>query len=168
MIKTEDNFKEPDYNPFDAPIPGQSLTDEPGNYPWEHSPKFDNPEEVLEILFDRVTEPEVTEQLLMLIESGVPIEAIARVITFTGFVEGEFNPDVGFLLAEPVMKMLTAIAVRAGVKNIRMSLEDDTSANDIKELVNLKEAESRTIGDMPSQVEQPEAVGLLSKPGEES
>ena len=104
----------------------------------------------------------------MLIEAGVPIEAIARVITFTGFVEGEFNPDVGFLLAEPVMKMLTAIAVRAGVKNIRMSLEDDTSANDIKELVNLKEAESRTMGDMPSQVEQPEAVGLLSKPGEES
>ena len=27
-------YKEPDYNPFDAPIPGQSLTDEPGNYPW--------------------------------------------------------------------------------------------------------------------------------------
>ena len=21
-------------NPFDAPVPGQSLTDTPGNYPW--------------------------------------------------------------------------------------------------------------------------------------
>ena len=34
-----DNITEAEYNPFDAPIPGQSLTDEPGNYPWEHPPK---------------------------------------------------------------------------------------------------------------------------------
>ena len=31
-------FKEADQNPFDAPIPGQSLTNEPGNYAWEHPP----------------------------------------------------------------------------------------------------------------------------------
>ena len=34
-----DNITEPEYNSFDAPIPGQSLTDEPGNYPWEHHQK---------------------------------------------------------------------------------------------------------------------------------
>ena len=25
---------------FDAPIPGQSLTNTPGNYPWEHTPQY--------------------------------------------------------------------------------------------------------------------------------
>ena len=28
------------YNPFDAPVPGQSLTDTPGNAPWEHPPQM--------------------------------------------------------------------------------------------------------------------------------
>ena len=27
-------YEEPEFNPFDAPVPGQSLTDEPRNYPW--------------------------------------------------------------------------------------------------------------------------------------
>ena len=30
----EDEFGEGIGNPFDTPIPGQSLTDTPGNYPW--------------------------------------------------------------------------------------------------------------------------------------
>ena len=33
-----DEIKEGVGNPFDTPIPGQSLTDTPGNYPWEHPP----------------------------------------------------------------------------------------------------------------------------------
>ena len=41
----EDNIKQPEYDPFDAPIPGQSLTDEPGNYPWEHPPNALRPEQ---------------------------------------------------------------------------------------------------------------------------
>ena len=35
-------------NPFDAPIPGQSLTDKPGNAAWEHAPQFADPNEALE------------------------------------------------------------------------------------------------------------------------
>ena len=47
-----DNITEPEYNPFDAPIPGQSLTDEPGNYPWEHPPKTTDPEELMLIIME--------------------------------------------------------------------------------------------------------------------
>ena len=32
-------------NPFDTPIPGQSLTDKPGNYPWEHAAKYSTVED---------------------------------------------------------------------------------------------------------------------------
>ena len=38
-MKNKDNFTEAPYNEFDAPIPGQSLTDTPGNAPWEHPPQ---------------------------------------------------------------------------------------------------------------------------------
>ena len=43
-----DEFGEGVGNPFDTPVPGQSLTDEPGNYPWEHAPKNVDPEIILE------------------------------------------------------------------------------------------------------------------------
>ena len=39
QLEEPTQYVEPAENPFDAPIPGQSLTDEPGNYPWEHPPK---------------------------------------------------------------------------------------------------------------------------------
>ena len=44
----EDEFGEGIGNPFDTPIPGQSLTDTPGNYPWEHPPQYPTMEEATE------------------------------------------------------------------------------------------------------------------------
>jgi hypothetical protein len=110
-----DNIQEPQYNPFDAPVAGQSLTDEPGNYPWEHPPKTTTPEEALDKFWNRLTDPEVAEEMIVMMESGIPVEALARILTFTGFAEGEFTPDVGFLTIEPLMKMLAAIGIRAHV-----------------------------------------------------
>ena len=45
------NYTEPEFNRFDAPIPGQSLTDEPGNYPWEHPPQFASVEEATDFVY---------------------------------------------------------------------------------------------------------------------
>ncbi len=45
-----DKFKEAPNNPFDAPIPGQGLTDKPGNYPWEHPPEFTDTMEASEYI----------------------------------------------------------------------------------------------------------------------
>jgi hypothetical protein len=78
-----DNITEAEYNPFDAPISGQSLTDEPGNYPWEHPPKTTDPIEAIEKFWDRLTDPEVAQEMITMMEAGVPIEALARILTFT-------------------------------------------------------------------------------------
>ena len=37
-------------NRFDAPIPGESLTDTPGNAKWEHPPQFTKVEEASEYI----------------------------------------------------------------------------------------------------------------------
>ena len=39
-----------------------------------------------------------------MLDSGVPVEGIVRTIVFAGFMEGKYTPDVGFILAEPIMK----------------------------------------------------------------
>ena len=167
-MKNISNLTQPEVDPFDAPVPGQSLTDEPGNYPWEHPPQFSDPEEVLDILFDKLGEPEVVEQVIAMLDSGVPVEAIVRVMTFSGFMNGKFNPDVGFLIVQPLMNMVSAIGIRAGISKLKLSLEDLSNDDFITNMVELKEARSKIENiaqditeDTP--VSKPEG-GLLSRP----
>lgn len=123
------------YNPFDAPVPGQSLTDEPGNYPWEHPPQFNQVDEVMENLFDKLTQKDNAENLASMLEAGVPVEAIARVIMFTGFTEGKFSIDLAILMAEPLMKMIAAIGSRAGVEELYISMKKKQKTNTGNELL---------------------------------
>ena len=144
-----DNITEPEYNPFDAPIPGQSLTDEPGNYPW-----------------DRLTDPEVAEEMIAMMDAGIPVEALARILTFTGFAEGEFTPDVGFLTIEPLMKMLAAIGIRAGVDKLVISIEDIGNDSTVRDMITLKEANKQIeeLADKSEPAQLPSNLGLMTKP----
>ena len=167
-MKNKDNLTEVEYSPFDTPIPGQSLTDEPGNYPWEHAPQFTDVDEVIGDLYDSLTKPNIARQLIAMLDAGVPVEAIVRVITFSGFMEGKYNPDVGFIIVEPLMNLVSDIGIRAGVTNLKLSLEDLSSDDFIKDMADLKAAseEVKTIAkeitqDAPS---QDKPAGLLAKP----
>jgi hypothetical protein len=154
-------------NPFDAPVPGQSLTDTPGNYPWEHPPQFTDPEEATEFIWQSLHTDEFMEQIIGMLDAGVPIEAITRVIVFGGFVEGKFTPDVGFLITEPVMKMLMAIGVRAGINNIRMSMQDVTNSKQLSEIAKIKLSKKdfdKSVKAVQSDVKK---TGIMSKPEEE-
>ena len=151
-------------NPFDAPVPGQSLTDTPGNYPWEHPPQFTDPEEATEFIWQTLHTEEFMEQVIGMLDAGVPIEAITRVIVFGGFVEGKFTPDVGFLITEPVMKMLMAIGVRAGLNNIRMSMQDITNSKQMSDIAKIKLSKKdfeKSVSAVESDVKK---TGLMSKP----
>ena len=161
-----DNIIEAEYNPFDAPIAGQSLTDEPGNYPWEHPPKTTDPEAALNKFWDRLTDPEVAEEMIIMMEAGVPIEALARILTFTGFAEGEFTPDVGFLTIEPLMKMLAAIGIRAGVDKLVISIEDIGNDSTVRDMITLKEANKQIeeLADKSEPAQLPSNLGLMTKP----
>ena len=167
-MKNKNNLTEVEYSPFDTPIPGQSLTDEPGNYPWEHPPQYADVDEILDKMYDTLTKPTIARQLISMLDAGVPVEAIVRVITFGGFMEGKYNPDVGFIIAEPLMNLVSAIGIRAGVSNLKLSLEDLSSDDFIKDMADLKAAseEVKTIAkeitqDAPS---QDKPAGLLAKP----
>ena len=75
-------------NIFDAPIPGQSLTNTPGNYPWEHPPQYTNIKEASEYVWDVLHKEKNADQVLTFLKNGIPVEAIARTILFGGFMEG--------------------------------------------------------------------------------
>ena len=167
-MKNKDNFTQTEYNPFDGPVAGQSLTDEPGNYPWEHAPQYTDPEEAMSFLHEKVSEPEIVEQVIGMLDSGVPVEAIVRVMTFSGFMNGKFTPDLAFTLVQPLMNMVSAIGIRAGIEKMALSLEDLSNKKFISGIVELKAAREKieqTSKEIAEDIPKETAPkGLLSKP----
>ena len=165
-----DQFKEGQDNPFDAPVPGQGLTDTPGNYPWEHPPQFTDVVEASEFVWDRLHRPAFTEQVLAMLDAGIPVEALGRIIIFNGFMEGKWNPDVAFLIAAPVMKMIATMGITAGVDKIKMSMSDITNNEQIQSIaktkVNAEEAEKIAAG-VKQDIKKIESKGLMAKPEKE-
>jgi len=158
-----DEFGEGIGNPFDTPIPGQSLTDEPGNYPWEHPPQYVTTDGAADHLWNKMSEPEFAEQIIAMLDAGVPVEAIGRTVLFGGFLKGKFSPDVAFIIAEPVMKMIATIGVIAGVEDIKMSMDDITNKKEIRSAVRLNVEAEKVAKDIQEEVKQ---KGLMSKPEE--
>ena len=167
-----DKFKEAPNNPFDAPVPGQGLTDKPGNYPWEHPPQYTSTEDATEFVWDKLTEPQFAEQVIAMLDSGVPVEAICRIIVFTGFTEGKWTPDVGFIIVEPVMKMIATIGVQGGVKKFRISMQDLTNNKAMKEIFNVKKNKEdfeKATKNLESDIKkQPMQKGLMAAPQPEN
>lgn len=101
---------------FDAPVPGQSLTAQPGGLPMERPPQFTDPNEALEFLFQKLTMPKKVTQLVVLLKKDIPVEYIVRTALFEGVVQGKWTPDVALLMAQTATWMVESIAKLKGVK----------------------------------------------------
>ena len=162
-----DELREAPNNPFDAPVPGQSLTDKPGNAAWEHPPQFVNTAEAADFIWEQLSTPEFAEQVIAMLDAGIPIEAIARVILFGGFTDGKWSPDVAFIIAEPVMKMIATVGMLGGVKNFRISLDDMTNENELSSIMDIKNKKekfkkaAKNIAEDKPKIEQ---KGLMTAP----
>jgi len=98
------------------PIPGQSLTNSPDQpYNWETPPEYANPREAMMYVFETLTVPETTENILLSLNNGVGIIDIASITLYSGFLEGKWNPDLMLLLMEPTMYMIMALAEKADI-----------------------------------------------------
>jgi len=100
---------------LDGPIPGQSLTGEPGNAPWESPPEIADPEEAVDFIFNNMRSEDNMRKLLDFMTAGVPLEAIAKTVTFAGFAEGHWTPDVAELIQPTVTLGLLNVALSAGI-----------------------------------------------------
>ena len=125
-------------NIFDTSIPGESLTKTPGNAAWENPPQYVNVDEASEYIWEKLHEEKFLDQIVSFLANDVPIEAIARMILFGGFVEGKWTPDVAVLLSEIVFKQIMAIGMSAGVKNMKMFLKDTSNNQFHKEFIQFK------------------------------
>ncbi len=75
-------------SPFDRPIPGQSLTDEPRNNPWENPAEMSSYEDVTKYYIDRLASQDVIDDLSAVMEAGVPLKPVVETITSAGTLRG--------------------------------------------------------------------------------
>ena len=98
-------------------IPGQSLTNDPNQpYNWEKPAEYSNPKEAMLYVFETLTVPETTTNVLLSLSNGVGVIDIASITLYSGFLEGKWNPDLMILLMEPTMYMVMALAEKADIE----------------------------------------------------
>jgi hypothetical protein len=163
-------------NPFDAPIPGQSLTDTPGNPSWEHPPQFTDVEQASEYVWGKIHNERALTQIILFLKEGVPVEAIARMVLFGGFMEGKWTPDVAILLSEIVFKQIMAIGIKTKIPNMKLFLKDQGTAKlhkkfakfqiskqEGKENSQVKNKAKEFAKEIKAEIEAKESSGLMTK-----
>ena len=114
---------------LDAPIPGQGMTAPLGDRPWQKPARFTTPEQALAFYVDRITQEKQVDQMLDILELGVPVDTLVDTMQLGGVMEGLHSVDVGMLIAPALIETITQIAEKAGVKHTTEGQEEDPNAS---------------------------------------
>tara|TARA_B100001758_G_C18347706_1_gene577978 strand:- start:376 stop:900 length:525 start_codon:yes stop_codon:yes gene_type:complete len=102
-------------SPFDRPIPGQSLTDEPRNNPWENPAEMSDIEDVTKFYINRLADQDVIDDLSAVMEAGVPLKPVVETITSAGTMRGLHSIDSAMLVGPIIHQFLKSAMETQGV-----------------------------------------------------
>jgi hypothetical protein len=115
-----------------APIPGQSLTDEPQNFAWERPPEIVDPNEAIKFHMDRLSEKPVVESVMFLMELGYPVDVLTRSMLTASVGEGIHTIDVSLIAAPVIEEELSYMARTAGIE-YKETFANDQTEDEIQE-----------------------------------
>lgn len=98
-----------------GPIPGQSLTTEPGAAPYEKPPRFNTAEEAFEAYLDKFDSPDTQDAFFQILENGVPLNSVVNLLTRQAVNSGVHSVDLSIVLRPIVHQYLSVLADSAGV-----------------------------------------------------
>jgi hypothetical protein len=100
---------------LDGPIPGASLTAEPGNYPWEQPPQYVDPEEALSYHISRLSDPDRLDSVFDALEIGISVDSLTSIILTNATMNGIHNIDTSILVGPVVHEYIASAAKKAGI-----------------------------------------------------
>ena len=101
-----------------APIPGMSLTREPGNAPWEQPPLYNTTEEALGFYLQKLDEEERLDDILFALEAGYPVSSMVDFLTSYSVMQGYHSFDVKMLISPVLHEYIVSLADAAGIEYI--------------------------------------------------
>ena len=93
-----------------APVPGQSLTVEPGSVPWEQPPQYVTVDDVASFYSDKLDNAEAIFELMSLLEKGTPILTIVNTMIKASIMKGYHTVDTGFLVTPIIVEIIKTLA----------------------------------------------------------
>lgn len=159
---------------FKAPIPGQSLTDEPRNAAWENPPEMDTMEEAVAYYIEKLSDEDSTDDLALLFDLGANIQDVTETLLIMGTMKGLHTVDVQMLAAPIVGAYIKALMVPYGVETPETAVDpeklrterqkrrlDVIIADAIEKSVKSGEDEgTEMLRGMQDAVEEPEAAAI--------
>ena len=107
-------------DPLAKAIPAQSLTDTPGQWPFEKPPKIVSPKQAFDRVKASLQEPAAYEDIINLLDVGISAETLASSISLKMFSEGVFTPDIAEMIKPPLVAHITELGVDAGIQDINV------------------------------------------------
>jgi creatinine amidohydrolase/Fe(II)-dependent formamide hydrolase-like protein len=120
------------------PIPGMSLTGEPGNTPWEQPPMFVELDDVINYYVEKMTEPEAVDNLLKAMETNAPLVSMANVAIKAGMMKGIHSIDVGVIAVPILVELMKTIG---DMNDVGYVVED----GDMNNAIDITEEEARSV-----------------------
>ena len=117
------------------PIPGMSLTKEPGNAPYENPPLYDTADQALGFYFEKLDDEEILDDMLFTLDNGYPVEAFIEAMTSVGVMEGFHSIDVKMIISPILHEYIVRLATAAEIDFVEEtgpSKEERTSAKEKK------------------------------------
>jgi len=95
---------------FQAPVPGQSLTDEPRNAPWENPPDLNTVEEAAEYYIKRLSKEKALDDMSLVFQLGGDLDTVTETVVTMGTMKGVHSVDVQ-MLVKPVVAEYIRLAM---------------------------------------------------------
>ena len=151
------------------PIPGQSLTHELRARPWQNPPQFNTVEESMDWYLERFDNPEIVQELLSIIEMGIPLSTIANSMQLGAVLQGVHNIDVGILIMPILIEIMKTLAEKTDTNYVMGDEpeESDRPSDAVLESA-LSKIKGMTVKDMPEEEDMEEEtdeepMGLMAR-----
>lgn len=100
---------------FQAPLPGQSLTDTPRNAPWERPAEFDTVEDTVKHYVGKLADQDVMDDIATVVQMGADLKTLTESIVMAGAMKGLHTVETAMLAGPVVATFIKAAMTSYGL-----------------------------------------------------
>jgi len=145
-----------------VPIPGMSLTTEPGSRPWESPPQLVKISEVVSYYADKFTEPALIDSLLEALRQNAPVVDVVNGLMKYSVMQGIHSVDTMMIVSPVVVEMVKTIAELNDVGYV-LTAEDKDSMGKVDDKVAKRAIAEVKAAQKEMIEEKPKRSGLMAK-----
>lgn len=147
-------------------IPGQSLTAEPKNAPYENPPEMVTEDDAVMWHLERLSEPDRMEALVDMLELGIDVVTLTEGLLRGAVMEGRHSIDLSLIIAPVIHEFIVRTAEKVGVDFEEGIPDDSEQREDIRYTINENKAR-KMLAELDMEVEDEGETEDTVEPQEE-